>query len=78
MKGLALQVSHGDCTGGYWGGSNEGAMVHNAHLECQGMDDVEAMEEYVRVALSMRGDTAFGNYCYEALKEEGLLEYFDD
>jgi hypothetical protein len=42
------------------------------------MDDVEAMEEYVRVALSMRGDTAFGNYCYEALKEEGLLEYFDD
>lgn len=74
LKGLALQVSQGDCTGRYWRGCNEGALAHNAHLECRGMGEIEAMEEYIRVALSLRGDTAFGDYCYDALLGERVLE----
>lgn len=80
MRGLALQVSRGDCAGRYWTGCNEGAMVHNAHLECRGMGETEAMEEYVKVALSLRGDTAFGDYCYDALCGEPVMRDlgFDD
>jgi hypothetical protein len=74
MKGLALQVSRGDCTGRYWSGCNKGALTHNAHLECQGMSEVEAMEEYIQVALSLRGDTAVGDMCYEALAGERVME----
>lgn len=74
MKGLALQVSRGDCTGHYWRGCNEGAMTHNAHLECQGMSEIEAMEEYIKVALSLRRDTVVGDMCYEALAGERVMK----
>ncbi|KAL7554442.1 hypothetical protein ACHAWF_017885 [Thalassiosira exigua] len=73
MKGLNLQASRGDCTGRYWNGCNEGAMIHNAHLECRGMSRIEAMEEYVRVALSLKGDTAFGDMCYEEISGEPVM-----
>ena len=74
MKGLNLQAQRGDCTGRFWNGCNEGAMIHNAHLECQGMSRIEAMEEYIRVALSLKGDTAFGDYCYEEIAGEPMME----
>lgn len=74
MKGLALQVSRGDCDGRYWSGCNEGAMVHNAHLDCRGMGQTEAMEEYIKIALSLRGDTAFGDYCYDELTGTRVME----
>ena len=84
MKGLALQISRGDCVGRYWSGSNEGAMVHNAHLDCVGMGETEAMQEYIEIALSLKCDTAFGNYCYDELagtrvmKDLGLAEEDDE
>ena len=74
MKGLSLQVSRGDCSGRYWTGCNEGAMVHNAHMDCQGMSRIEAMKEYIRVAWSLHGDTAFGDYVWEALAGEKVVE----
>ena len=74
LKGLNLQVARGDCTGRYWSGCNEGAMMHNAHLDCHGMSETEAMKEYIRVAWSLRGDTAFGDYVYEALSGEKIVE----
>mmetsp|Transcript_6875 Transcript_6875/g.15201 ORF Transcript_6875/g.15201 Transcript_6875/m.15201 type:complete len:80 (-) Transcript_6875:72-311(-) len=77
MKGLNLQASRGDCEGRYWRGCNEGAMAHNAHLDCQGMSRIEAMEEYVRTALSLRDDTAFGDYCYDELAGESVMKDLD-
>ena len=74
LKGLYLQVARGDCTGRYWSGCNEGAMTHNAHLDCYGMSEVEAMKEYIRVAWSLQGDTAFGDYVYEELCGQQIVE----
>ena len=84
MKGLALQVSRGDYTGEPWNECNERSLGHNAHLDCRGMGQTEAMEEYIKIALSLKRDTAFGDYCYEELagtrvmKDLGLAEEDDE
>jgi hypothetical protein len=43
-------------------------------MDCQGMSRIEAMKEYIRVAWSLQGDTAFGDYVWEALAGEKVVE----
>jgi hypothetical protein len=41
------------------------------------MSEIEAMEEYIKVALSLRRDTVVGDMYYEALAGERVMKDLD-
>ena len=71
LKGLYRQATRGDLTGRYWSGTSE-AVIRNEHLDLHGMSRIEAMEEYVKAALSC--DYAeFSEACKDALYGKPVL-----
>ena len=73
LKGLYLQATRGDSNATrYWHSSNPTALEHNAHMECHGMSEIEAMEEYVKLALNFEGGS-FSENCQEALMGHPVL-----
>ena len=73
LKGLYLQATRGNSNATrMWHPNNPTACEHNAHMECHGMSEIEAMEEYVKLALKFEGGS-FSEYCYEALAGHPVL-----
>ncbi len=73
LKGLYLQATRGDSNATrMWHPNNPTACEHNAHMQCYGMSKIDAMKEYVKLALEFEGGS-FSEYCYEALAGHPIL-----
>ena len=73
LKGLYLQATRGDSNATrFWQSNNPAAFEHNAHMDCHGMSEIEAMEEYVKLALNFEGGS-FSENCQEALLGHPVL-----